>query len=199
MTGMGKTKLIHEIIMRKLSLNPHLNIYHVDTKKRGDFSSADGTFIMSEFAPDAFTTTGNRLVWQPLRDDRKQYDLFFHRILSAGLPAIVNIDECANMRFNGEIPRELELLLLQGRAAGIHVIGGTQQVAKSPRELRSQATFLVAFNLRNRYDKSTMIEDLGLDQKSLELRKYQFWFLNSDSDKEAQKFSRYQDFIQQVH
>lgn len=200
---MGKTKLIYEIIHKMTTINPHLNVYNLDTKKQGDFTERDGTMIVSAVAPDAFTTTGNRMVWKPLYDSRKEYDKFFHNILEAKLPAIVNIDECVNMRFGQEIPRELEILLMQGRGTGIHVIGGTQRVAKSPRELRSQATYIVSFVLRNEYDRNTMASELDLDAKklgpNLGLRQYEFWFLNTNSEKEAKKYKSYHELLPLVH
>lgn len=197
---MGKTKLIKEIIKRMVQLHPHLNVYNIDTKKIGDFTSRDGTMIVSDVAPDAYTTTGNHMVWQPLRDDKNEYNKFFKRILEAKKPAIVNIDETVNMKFGTEIPRELAILLLQGRAAGIHVIGGTQQVAKSPRELLSQATFIISFALKNEYDQSTMIRYLELDnQKRLGLKKYEFYYLNTDTDIPAKKFTSYEKLLPLIH
>src|SRR5258708_20072269 len=104
-SGMGKTKLIKEWIRKKISIFPDFNVYHVDTKKRGDFSSYDGTMILSELPPEVYTTPGNRMVWQPLIDDKDYYTKFFLSILNAGIPAIVNIDEAINMNFGGDPPR----------------------------------------------------------------------------------------------
>lgn len=199
-TGMGKTKLIKEIIRRLVSLHTHLNVYNLDTKKvGGDFSERDGTVILSEVAPDAYTTGGNRMVWKPIDDNRKEYDIFFKRILQAGLPAIVNIDETVNMKFGDSIPRELGILLYQGRAAGIHVIGGTQRVAQSPQALLSQATYIVSFLLKNPYDEKTMLRALELEQDKLGLRKYQFYFLNTDLDLPAKKYNSYEQLIPLIH
>jgi energy-coupling factor transporter ATP-binding protein EcfA2 len=185
-TGMGKTHLIKRIIKKKLEIQPFLNVYHVDTKKRGDFSSQDGSLILSEIAPRAFTTQGNRMVWQPLVDDIEEYSKFFLGILNAGLPAIVNIDESINMKFNDRIPRGLSILLAQGRLPGIHVIGGTQEVARAPRQMLSQASHIISFNVINDYDERMMLKYLRLkEEKTLNLRKYQFRYLRPDIDDTA--------------
>jgi hypothetical protein len=201
-SGMGKTTAIKGIIRHEVALHNELCVYNVDTKKQGDFSERDGTVIQSEMAPDAFTTHGQRMVWQPIGgDDLKQYNKFYANILRAGIPALVNIDETANMNFNGKVPRELDLLMFQGRAFGISVIGGTQRVAQSPRELLSQASFIICFNLTNKYDKRSMIEALDLvDEKgeyvkSLDLKKYQLWFRDVGNGKPARKFNTYHDLL----
>lgn len=195
---MGKTKLIKEIISKKVTLQPFLNIYHIDTKKRGDFTTADGVLIQSEVSPDAYRTTGNRMVWQPYYDDMEVYSTFFTRILEAGLPSIVDIDETINMKFGSRIPRGLSILLAQGRLPGISVIGGTQEVAQSPRQLLSQATYIISFSLINPYDERTMARMLHLESSSLGLKKHQFWFLDTDSSSPAVKYNGYKDFLPRV-
>lgn len=199
---MGKTTLIKEIIATMVSHNPHLNVYHLDTKKQGDFTSSEGTVISSDIAPDAFTTTGNRMVWQPMDDDFKEYDNFFKRILSAHLSCIVNIDECANMKMrDGKVPRQLSLLSLQGKAFGMSVIGGTQEVAESPRQMRSQSDWIICFNVVNKYDKNEMIEALHLiDDKGkkpayLGLKPHQFWAYNNVTQSPPKLYKSYHDFL----
>lgn len=195
-TGMGKTKLIKEVIRKKTSTQPYLNIYHLDTKKKGDFTEKDGNVIASEVHPRAFNTAGNRMVWQPLIDDKEEYSKFFLSILQAGLPAIVNIDESINMNFNGNIPRGLSILLAQGRLPGIHVIGGTQEVARAPRQLLSQASNIICFNVFNAYDENMMLRYLRLhEQKNLNLKKYEFYFLRPDVDNTATFMQSYQEVL----
>lgn len=195
-TGMGKTKLIKEVIKKKLSTQPFLNVYHVDTKKKGDFTSRDGKLIASEFPPVPFRSMGNKMVWQPLVDDIDLYSQFFMNILNAGLPAIVNIDESINMNFNGKIPRGLSILLAQGRLPGIHVIGGTQEVARSPRQLLSQASNVICFNVFNAYDENMMLKYLRLhDIKNLGLKKHEFFFLRPDIDDSAKHMKTYQEVL----
>jgi hypothetical protein len=183
---MGKTWVIKRIIMRKLDYNPDLIVYHIDTKKKGDFTERDGRMIRSEFAPLASHKPGDRIVWQPFYDDIDEYDLFFTRILNAGMPAIVNIDESINMKFGMRIPRGLSILLAQGRLPGIHVIGGTQEVAKAPRQLLSQASYIICFSLFNEYDERAMLRYLRLEgSKHLNLRAHQCMLFRPDEDASA--------------
>jgi hypothetical protein len=200
---MGKTKLVKEIIRKKTSVQPWLNIYHLDTKKLGDFSAADGTMILSENPPKAFTTGGNRLVWQPIDDNREKYSKFFLDILHTGLPSIVNIDEAANMCFGGtdNIPRGLKLLLMQGRKPGIHVFGGTQEVARSPRQMHSQAHHIISFNVTNEYDERTMLGMLRLrerDYTKLGLKRFEFWHLRPEVDDHPTLYHSYEQFVDKI-
>lgn len=198
-TGMGKTTFTKAVIQRKLENFPYYNIYHVDTKKQGDYGEADGTVIRSATAPPAFKTLGNRLVWQPLEDDKSEYSKFFQGILDAGLPGIVNIDETKNMVFGklDNIPRGLGLLLYQGRRPGINVYGGTQEVYQSPRAVYSQASDVICFDVDNSYDENTMLHYLRLAEdgmKHLDLGKYEFWHRNKDGGP-PRLFKSYQDFL----
>lgn len=199
---MGKTKLIKEIIWKKIAIQPKFNVYHIDSKKRGDFSAADGVMFIGE-RPPAFTTQGNRMVWQPYEDNKVAYSAFFLDILNAGLPAIVNIDEAINMVFGGidNIPRGLKILLAQGRLPGIHVFGGTQEVAKSPRQMHSQAYHVVSFNVINDYDERMMLKMLRLSErglKKLALKKFQFYHIRPDVDDYAQLFDSYEQLVSKI-
>jgi len=198
-SGMGKTKLIKEWIRKKLSIQPLLNVYHVDTKKRGDFDSSDGTMILSENPPPAFTTGGNRMVWQPLVDDKDNYTRFFLSILNACLPAIVNIDEAINMNFGGDPPRGLSILVAQGRLPGIHVIAGTQEVARAPRQLLSQASTIIGFNVINHYDMSIMKKYLMIPKEiAYRIKKFNFWHLRPDMDDKPILFHSYEEWLSTI-
>ena len=193
---MGETKLIKEIIRKKISIQPFLNVYHLDTKKQGDFSSRDGQMFISEYAPKPFTTGGNRMVWLPLIDDIDEYSKFFLSILQAGLPAIVNIDESINMKFGTAIPRGLSILSAQGRLPGIHVLAGTQELARAPRQLLSQAWHVISFNVFNDYDERMILKYLRMKgETELGLKQYEFMYLRPDVDATARKFNTYQDFL----
>jgi len=195
-TGMGKTKCIKEIIRKKISIQPMYNVYHLDTKKRGDFTSADGMMVLSEHAPPPFTSGGHRMVWQPAVDDIEEYSKFFTSILNAGLPAIVNVDEAKNMVFNGRIPRGLSILLAQGRLPGIWVIGGTQEVAQSPRQMLSQASHIICFSVINAYDENMMLRYLRIhDRKTLGLKKHQILYLRPDIDDNARFMTGYDQLL----
>lgn len=196
---MGKTTFVKAVIDKKLSIYPYYNVYHVDTKKRGDFSPADGDFIISEEAPDPFTTPGNRMVWQPVVDNKEHYSTFFQDILDAGLPSIVDIDESKNMVFGkvDNIPRGLGLLLMQGRLPGINVYGGTQEVYQSPRQMYSQASDIISFDVDNAYDERMMLGYLRLQEegmKHLDLMPHEFYHRDKDKGR-ARRFKSYHDFL----
>ena len=200
---MGKTKLIKEIIKKKRSIQPLLNVYHLDTKKRGDFSSADGIMYIGDVPPPAFKDGGHSVVWQPYEDNKNAYSKFFLDILNAGQPAIVNVDEAINMTFGGidNIPRGLKILLAQGRLPGIHVLGGTQEVARSPRQMHSQAFHVISFNVINDYDERMMLRMLRLSERGLKklgLKQYQFYHIRPDVDERAILYSGYPEFIEKV-
>lgn len=196
---MGKTTFIKKMIEKKKAIYPYYNIYHMDTKKQGDYSESDGTLIISESAPPAFTTPGNSMVWQPVYDNKEEYSKFFMDILAAGLPAIVDIDETKNMVFGkiDNIPRGLGLILYQGRAPGINVYGGTQEVYQSPRAILSQASDIFAFDVDNAYDETMMLNYLRLKeqgQSHLNLQPHQFW--HRDKDRGVSRlFQSYQDYL----
>ena len=201
---MGKTTLIRAIIERGYAHNPNINRYYIDTKQQGDFTASDGVIITDDHAPDAFTTTGKSMVWQPLSDDKEVYSRFFENILRAKLPCYVDIDECANQKFGDTIPRGLSLLVLQGRGAGMNVIGGTQEVAKSPRQLASQATWVISFNLVNSYDERTMIDRLHLEgpngkpPKHLKLKKGEFYAFNNVTQQPPKLYKHFREFLVNV-
>jgi hypothetical protein len=181
---MGKTKMIKEIIRKMRSIQPWLNVYHLDTKRQGDFTGIDGTMWYTEKPPPVFTGLGQSMVWQPYSDDLSAYSDFFTNILRAGKPAIVNIDEAINMRDNNRIPRGLSILCAQGRMPGISVMAGTQEVARAPRQLRSQASHILTLNLNNEYDERIMKSHMRMYDKGskLDLRKYQAWYIRPDID-----------------
>ena len=139
------------------------------------------------------------MVWQPVEDNMQEYSKFFTRILEAGIPSIVNIDESINMKFGSSIPRGLSILLAQGRLPGIHVMGGTQEVAKAPRQMLSQATYLLSFGLLNQYDNRTMAQYLRVEGGKLNLKKHHFLFLDTDIDMSNPiLYTTYRDFIPHV-
>jgi ATPase family associated with various cellular activities (AAA) len=191
--GTGKTLLIKNIVAKMRSIHPELNLYIVDTKQIGDYTSHYAPIVAGDKHPDPLLGAGQRLIWQPETDNKDGYNFFFKSILRSKKPAIVVLDEAANFKFGAEAPRELEILLKQGRAAGIHVLSGTQEVARCPRQMLSQARYVVSFNLLNRYDKSAMKEYLALPPKEdLELSGHQFWYRDTNDGKPARKFKSYE-------
>jgi hypothetical protein len=199
---MGKTYFTKMVIAKKLEVQPWLNVYHLDTKHRGDFSERDGRVYVGS-PPPAFTDGYHKVVWQPYEDSITAYSKFFLNILNAGQPAIVNIDECVNMRFGASdnIPRGLKILYVQGRLPGIHVIAGTQEHARAPRQAHSQAWNVATFNLTNPYDETSMLNAMRLKErgiKKLNLKKMQFYFIRPDVDDVGVLYNTAQEFIPKV-
>lgn len=195
--------MIKEIINKKTEVQPWLNVYNLDTKKRGDFTAADGILYQGDMIPEVFTSGGHRMVWQPYDDNKLAYSTFFMNILNAGIPSIVNIDEAINMVFGGvdNIPRGLRILLAQGRLPGIHVFGGTQEVARSPRQMHSQAFHIISFNVINDYDERMMLKMLRLKQKGQEtlgLKRFEFYHLRPDVDNHATLYHSYEPFVDKI-
>ena len=211
-TGQGKTTFVKAVIGKKLENFPYYNVYHVDTAKKKDvktgdyeYTEADGRVISSAMAPPAFTTYGNRMVWRPFEDNKEEYSKFFMGILDAGIPSIVNIDETKNMVFGKlhNIPRCLGLILYQGRAPGINVYGGTQEVYQSPRAMYSQASDVISFDVDNQYDENMMLNYLRLNEgedaiRHLNLKKFEFWHRDKDSGSRSRLFKDYHDFLSLV-
>lgn len=163
---------------------PHLNKYHIDPKKGKDYTEADGMLIRSEHPPDAFKDVSYQsLVWRPINESVAAYDAFFTSILDAALPCIVDIDEISNMVFgDGRVPRGLSLLLSEGRSLGIHVLGGMQKIAKSPRDFIGQSTYLVSFYMQREYDRNTIAKELDIDPRLIkDLKKYEYYAANTDT------------------
>jgi len=198
--GMGKTTFIKNMIKQKTRIQPGLIVYHVDSKGLGDYSSRDGTYIASEAAPPALSVPGSKMVWRPLIDDKQEYTKFFLSILRKGLPAIVNIDEIANMVFNGEFPRGLQILIKQCRLPGIHLYGGTQEIGQSGRQFGSQADFIACFNLINEYDERIMLSRLRKPKevKHLDLKRYQFEYIRPDYDSMSRRFNSYEELLGEI-
>lgn len=198
---MGKTKLVKEIIKKKLTTQPWLNIYNLDTKHLGDFTSRDGVMYIGE-PPPVFRDGGHKVVWQPIEDDINVYSKFFSDILHADFPSIVYIDEAVNMKFGNStnnIPRGLKILLAQGRLPGIHVFAGTQELAGSPRPLISQCTHLFGFNVEIEYDERMLMEYLRLDHlKHLGLKRWQFYHRNRDKGSAAVLYNSFEEYVSKI-
>jgi energy-coupling factor transporter ATP-binding protein EcfA2 len=196
-TGSGKTTWEKTFILSKWAKKPTLNRYFLDSKKQGDFTSKDGPIIKSAMSPQPLTGEGEIQIWQPSEDNIEVYDDYFNGILSAGKPAIVGIDETINLKFGNRIPRGYEILLKQGRLPGIHVISCTQELARAPRQLISQASHILIFRVINTYDESMARQYLRLrETKELPFQgKFSFFYIRPDIDSQAEFFSDYKEWF----
>lgn len=196
-TGNGKTTFDKSLIRGYLRKYPWLNVYILDSKKLGDFSERDGKVWNTYDPPPLLTGIGQKQVWQPVTDDIDMYDRYFTRILQAGKPCIVLIDESKNLKFNTRVPKGYELLLSQGRLPGIFTITNSQEVANGLRQAFSQPTHLVCFSVWNAYDERIMKSYLRLptDQPMPLNGKHSFMYINRDKMGKAISFKDYHSFI----
>src|SRR5260221_784967 len=200
-TGMGKTTLVKALIRAMIFKNRRLNRYYLDTKKLGDFNNRDGKIIYSATAPPPITGVGQSYVWQPVSDDLEEFSKWFLSILAVGLPAIVYVDESVNLKKGDKVPRGYEILAKQGRLPGIHLYTGTAEVARAPRQMVSQCTHIVCFNVWNLYDTSIMKKYLRIFTKSNEplpiKGKFSFLHLNVDTMGSPKHYTDYRQFIKE--
>lgn len=196
-TGNGKTTCVKAICRGYRQKYPWINTYILDSKKQGDFSSADGKIYNSYEPPPLLTGIGQRQVWQPVVDNIDAYDSYFQRILDAGKPALVIIDESKNLKFGTKAPKGYELITSQGRKPGIFVLTNYQEVANGLRQGFSQSTHIICFSVWNSYDERAMKSYLRLPlHEPLPLKgKHSFLYLNKDKMGSPQLFSGYQDFL----
>lgn len=196
-TGNGKTTFDKALINAYCAKYPWLNVYILDSKKQGDFTSRDGKVYNSFEPPPILSGIGQRQVWQPLEDDYDMYDAYFTNILQAGKPCIVLIDESNNLKFGTRIPKGYVLLLSQGRKPGIFTITNSQEVAGALRQAFSQATHIVSFSVWNEYDARMMKNYLRLPtDKPLPLSgKHSFLHINKDKMGSPILYDDYRKFI----
>lgn len=196
-TGNGKTTFDKALIRAYLKKYPWLNTYIVDPKKQGDFSDRDGKVWATYEPPPLLRGIGQKQVWQPITDDIDMYDLYFRKILEAGQPCIVLIDESKNLKFGTRAPKGYELLLAQGRLPGIFTITNSQEVANGLRQAFSQPTHIVSFSVWNAYDERMMKSYLRLPtSEPMPLAgKHSFLYLNRDRMAKPILYKDYRDFI----
>ena len=200
--GTGKTTFNKALIDAKVKLRPYLNVYHVDSKKQGDFSSKDGKIYKTYEPPPPLTGEGMRQVWQPVTDDPLMYRKYFEQILAVGKPAIVDVDETVNLKCGKEALLGFEILAKQGRKPGIDIHANTQEIAQAPRQMFSQADEVIGFRVWNDYDERMLMRYLRLPTKGhLPLSgKHSFLHLKVDVDGQPTLFNDYRDFIKKhVH
>jgi energy-coupling factor transporter ATP-binding protein EcfA2 len=196
-TGSGKTYFSKKLYS-KLAHKYRLHIYIVDSKKQGDFTTRDGRIIRSFSPPDPFSSLEPDIqIWQPVEDNDDMYSSFYNNILKAGIPAIVVTDETKNIMVKKDPPRGYTLLLTQGRLPGIHTISCTQEVAKAPRQMFSQASHICCFSLFNAYDENLMKRYLKIySKKPLPFQgKHSMIYIQPDIDGEPKIFPNSMSFF----
>ena len=116
-------------------------------------------YLRGNSVPKVESRTG-LTIWEPDDDIPSHYDQFFRDLLKTRRPAIVVIDELANIggKNGTDFPLNLYRLLKQARSMKITVITGTQDLAYIPRQVLGQATHLVGFRVEPPHDKKVLAD-----------------------------------------
>lgn len=149
-SGAGKTTAFQHIDLKLLEKFPEAVLCIIDSNPDHPYSDWPGV-IRSLDAPAVPMTPGKILVWQPVMDDPEEYDRFLGRVLDAPNPVILDIDELANMAATDSplsYPRNLKLLLKQGRAAKKTTIVKSQDAAYILRQVLGQASHICRWRLQ---------------------------------------------------
>ncbi len=133
--------------------------------------------------------------WEPLDKNGAEYDLYLKRILDLNRPCILYVDEIINLQgTGGRYPQGLEWVLKQARSKRITVIIGSQRVAKIPPDVLAQATHIVAFGLRNEYDRRIIASELMLNEYNIQ-DKYGFYHSRLDILRPGEYYRDSQSFL----
>lgn len=202
MTGTGKTTFAKRLITTLKDAYPGAHVYILDTKPmHRDFQDIQGYRIESDEAPDALKSPGAVQVWCPNVDDVKQFDTWFRRIAHNEKPAIVLVDELANLTgFTGRVfPQGYALLMKQGRGIDMSIISLTQEAAYVPRQVFSQPTHVLQFRVLNEFDRRLGAKLLGRSKDEYHVQpsaKHGFFYRKVDSDSPTtHEYSSYEEFF----
>ena len=149
MTGSGKTTFAKKLTAELARIYPGASVNVLDSKGGEDFEGWPG-LVESEDAPEP-AAAGKLCVWRPPTDDIGEYNAWLEGILKKREPALIYIDELSSLSPGGNgasYPVGLSKVLKQGRSLGICAIILTQEAAYIPRQIRTQATHMIAFRLQ---------------------------------------------------
>jgi Cdc6-like AAA superfamily ATPase len=199
-TGDGKTVCVKHLLEAYRQKYPFLQTYILDSKDLGDFTAKDGVVTRSLVPPPPLMQPGQRQVWQPIeKDNLLYYDEFFTQILYNNKPALVVIDESKNLKNGARYPKGYELLLSQGRMAGIFCFTNYQEIANGLRQGLSQAKHVIGFSVLNPYDESYLKQALKMRAGvSLERPRYSLWYVNRDTMATPKLYPGYKDLIAEL-
>lgn len=179
---------------------PDVPVTILDSKVQGDFddwySMKNMEVIQSEDPPE-LNTKGYQ-IWQPSYDDFDIYDHWFGQILRVPGRRITLIDEIANIsNKQGDAPRNFVLLLKQGRKPQKCVINGTQEMAYTPKQIRTQTTHVTRFRMADTgYDNQKANRIMGRPNNAPEpSAKYGFFYRRITEFSEAVEYDSAQDFF----
>jgi energy-coupling factor transporter ATP-binding protein EcfA2 len=191
-TGQGKTTLAHKLLpLRKYVLV-------VATKPRDDMLKRfrkDGYKFVTDWPGDTNPKMHPKVVYVPGTseiDDERAYRREMHSKVGGALRRAFNqggwtiyLDELREITDFLALKNTTERIWLQGRSAGISLVGGTQRPAWVPLSAYSQATHLFIFgdsdsrNLKTLGDISGRVDRKLIHNTVLELPDYHFCYVNT--------------------
>lgn len=178
MTGSGKTVLTTELASTLARMFPQAGVNVLDSK--GDSSFTHDPEMLLQDTPPAPALPGERIVWRPPTDDLAAYDSWCESLLHSEWPAVVLIDELANLgRTSGgaSFVRGYHLLLKQGRDGKKCVISCTQEAAFIPRNTTGQTTHVIRMHLNQPSDEQRLDRLIhGEPTRRPPEHQYGFWY-----------------------
>ena len=197
-TGSGKTTFARELLSRLSQFYPSVPMYILDSKARGDFKEwyPVANLWVSEEVPKPIPR--GLQIWQPGIDDQFAYDAWFEQILRLDGPAMLLIDEISSIgRGKGnDAPPGFQRLLKQGRAGFKMVVNCSQEMAGTPRQIKTQTTHIARFRLAGDFDPASANRLMGRENRASEPRsKYGFLYARADNLGKIAEYGSYKDFF----
>lgn len=171
-SGGGKTTASQAILVRLHDIWQADPMYVLDNKPSRSFNTWWHLKGVTRWSKDSDPPLLKRgiLIWRPKDPDIVEaYNAFFKKILLAGKPCIIYIDELAltnGERERGGYPAYLGKLLKEGREKDITIIIGSQEAAYVPRQLLGQTNYVITGHLNQLADKAKMAEIYGFGKTS---------------------------------
>lgn len=196
-TGSGKTTFVRELMRQMRRFYRGLNIYILDSKGVGDFDRMGGEMYQKDDPPDPMPRGAGRIfVWQPSRDDLDAYDAWFGKLLKSDDPFLLDIDELSSIATkNGDSPLNYQRLMKQGRGKRKSLVNCTQELAYVPRQVVTQTTHALRFQLLGEYDPRVGNRLVRRAARDPEPPQYGFYYARMDKPVPAVLYRDYKEFF----
>lgn len=196
-TGSGKTTAVRELLRQIHRFYHGLNVYILDSKGVGDFDHMGGTVWNKDEPPDPLPPgSGRLLIWQPSHDDLDAYDEWFGKLLKSPDPFVLDIDELSSVASrNGDSPLNFQRLMKQGRGKRKSVVNCTQELAYIPRQVVTQTTHTLRFQLLGEYDPRQGNRLVRRAVRDPEPPQYGFYYARMDKPVPAVLYRNYREFF----
>lgn len=178
MTGSGKTVLTTELVNALSRMFPQAGVNILDSKHDSSFTHDPD--LLEQDTPPAPALPGQRIVWRPPTDVLAAYDAWCGDLLHSSWPAIVNIDELANLggtSGGASFVRNYHLLLKQGRDGEKCLLSCTQEAAYIPRNTLGQTTHIIRMHLNSDADEARLDRSIHHDnERHAPEHEFGFWY-----------------------